>query len=223
MFIVNNKDTRTAPSLYCFSHIVLVFLLLTLNMQLPAGVVANPLIRSYLLTSIQHHPAVTNLWLSPSFPFVTAAMFIIRGKIQLTPWNNEKVNLFPESDFSYTITIYKNTANNIVHKKELKIKVDEIKLWRIQSGSFPSEVSCVQNNPKEFDKEDTKSEIAIHTIIWRAGVLISLNIKNVSIIMLEPNTERTVAVVSRYLLVIIVAWVIFIFLITFTIVLIPKR
>ena len=41
--------------------------------------------------------------------------------------------------------------------------------------------------------------------------------------MLEPNTERTDAVVSRYLLVIIVAWVIFIFLITFTLALIPKR
>ena len=128
MFIVNNKDTRTTPSFYCFSHFVLVFLLLTLNMKLPAGVLANSLIRSYLPRSIQHHPAVTNIRLSPSFSFVIAAMFIISGKIQLIPWNNGKIIFFSESDFSHTITIYKNTANNIVHKKELRIKVDETKL-----------------------------------------------------------------------------------------------
>ena len=44
MFKVNNKDTRTTPvglvSFFNFehiSHLVLVFLLLTLNMQMPAG------------------------------------------------------------------------------------------------------------------------------------------------------------------------------------------
>ena len=52
MFIVNNKDTRTRH--WCRSgifivnfehilHLVLVFLLLTLNMQLPAGFVVNGL------------------------------------------------------------------------------------------------------------------------------------------------------------------------------------
>ena len=40
MFKVNNKDTRKT---FCarISHLVLVFLLLTLNMQLPAGVWIN--------------------------------------------------------------------------------------------------------------------------------------------------------------------------------------
>ena len=44
MFKVNNKVTRTTPLALTFivnfehiSHLVLVFLLLTLNMQLPAG------------------------------------------------------------------------------------------------------------------------------------------------------------------------------------------
>ena len=36
MFEVNNKDSRTT-NLEHISHIVLVFLLLTLNMSLPAG------------------------------------------------------------------------------------------------------------------------------------------------------------------------------------------
>ena len=91
-------------------------------------IVANSLIGSYLPRSIQHHPAVTNLWLFPSLLFKIAAMFIIKGKIQLMPWNNGKINVFPESGFSHTITMYKNTANNTVHKKELRMKVDPIKL-----------------------------------------------------------------------------------------------
>ena len=46
MFNVNNKDTRTTPgvvllslllTLNIFSHLVLVFLLLTLSRQMPAG------------------------------------------------------------------------------------------------------------------------------------------------------------------------------------------
>ena len=41
MFKVNNKDTRTTiVSFEHISHLVLVFLLLTLNMQLPAGIVS---------------------------------------------------------------------------------------------------------------------------------------------------------------------------------------
>ena len=36
MFKVNNKDTRTTPFEHS-SHLVLMFLLLTLNMYLPAG------------------------------------------------------------------------------------------------------------------------------------------------------------------------------------------
>ena len=48
MFKFNNKDTRTTPRSGVFivnfehiSHLVLVFLLLTLNMELPAGRVLN--------------------------------------------------------------------------------------------------------------------------------------------------------------------------------------
>ena len=60
-----------------------------------------------------------------------------------------------------------------------------------KSSSFP-----FINNPKQFDKEEIKSDNAMHTIIWRAGVLMSLNITNVSIIMLAPNIERALVVVN---------------------------
>ena len=47
MFKVNNKDIRTTPVFIVnfehTSHLVLVFLLLSLNMQLPAGRVATQL------------------------------------------------------------------------------------------------------------------------------------------------------------------------------------
>lgn len=57
------------------------------------------------------------------------------------------------------------------------------------------------NTPAQFDSEDIKSEIAMHTIMWREDVLISLNKMKASIIIQDPNAERILAVVTMILLV----------------------
>lgn len=166
-----------------------------------------------LLNSIQHHPPVTKFWLFPNTPTATATMFMVSGTNQLIIWHQGKIILLPKSRFSYTITIYRYTAKNIVHKNELIINDDPIKLCIIQSlwSSFP-----YLYNPTQFDKEEIKSDTAMHTIIWRAGVLMSLNIKNVTIIMLAPNIERTLTIVNITVFITFVPklfsyWVLFIF------------